>query len=161
MTNPYYEPPPPHPNPELGCIRRGICCRSNPGWFAPGEVDALISWWYGPDGPGEGEEEDARSFIRRWLVIDWYLLEGRRVDVFAPAKLARDGLPLEPPATRVSDLYGRLKGRCVFFDDEKGCTIYPVRPYECRRYVCTNHPDDNPTHREIALMWAEAADEEA
>jgi Fe-S-cluster containining protein len=151
--NPYFAEPEPHPNPSLGCIRRGICCRTSPGWFAPGEVDGLIEWWNGPDGPSDGEPLDAAAFIRRHLIIDWYMYDGERVDVFAPVKLGRDGDPLEPPSSRATDLYGRLKGRCTFFDDATGCRIYAARPYECRKYVCTNHPDDNPTHREIARMW--------
>jgi len=50
----------------------------------------------------------------------------------------------EPPA-EVTGLYTRkLKGRrtlrektngdCVFYDKQKGCTIYPVRPPQCRTW---------------------------
>ena len=155
--NPYFADPEPHPDPSLGCIRRGLCCRTNPGWFAPGEVEKLIDWWNArAEARGEPTLEP-RELIRRYLIIDWLEIEGERIAALAPAKLARDGLPLEPPASRATGLYGRLKGRCVFFDDTKGCTIYPARPYECRAYDCTHHPDDNPTHRQIAQMWADAA----
>lgn len=159
--NPYFAEPEPHPNPALGCIRRGLCCRSNPGWFAPGEVEKLIDWWNAREEAQGRSALTPREFIRQHLIIDWFDLEGERIDVFAPVKLARDGLPLEPAASRATDLYGRLKGQCTFFDPKVGCTIYPARPHECRGYICTNDPDDNPTHRDIALLWKEAASEEA
>src|SRR5690349_2168191 len=49
-----------HPDPSKGCIRRGLCCKSNPGWFAPGEVEAAAAL--------KGMEPDA--FVRKYLVID-------------------------------------------------------------------------------------------
>ena len=32
--NPYWlaEEPDEHPDPSLGCVRRGLCCKSSPGW---------------------------------------------------------------------------------------------------------------------------------
>src|SRR5262245_18629373 len=87
--NPYWqaEEPEPHPNPELGCIRRGLCCKSTPGWFAPGEAERAAALL--------GLEPDA--FVRRYLVVvsvEVPTPEGpREVQAFAPVKLARDGEP--------------------------------------------------------------------
>ena len=144
VVNPYWlaEEPEPHPNPEKGCIRRGICCRSSPGWFGPGEVDKAAAH--------SGMEPD--DFVRTYLVIDDHEIDGEPVYVFAPVKLGRDNKPAIPPASRVDALYRALRGTCVFFKDN-GCSIYPVRPMECEAYVCTNEPEDNLSHEAIARLW--------
>lgn len=150
--NPYWlaEEPDPHPNPELGCIRRNLCCRSNPGWFAPGEVEKAA----------ELLDMSPDAFFKKYLVIDFTELDGQRVEVFAPVKLGRDGEPLIPAGTRTKRIYQMLRSPCVFFDGS-GCKIYGARPIECRSYVCTNEPEDNLSHTEIAKMWleGEGADE--
>ncbi|MCS6913719.1 MAG: YkgJ family cysteine cluster protein [Myxococcales bacterium] len=142
--NPYWEleEPPPHPDPARGCIRRGLCCKSSPGWFAPGEVEraaALVG--LSPD-----------AFVRAYVVIDQVEIEGQRVEAFVPVKVGRDGLPLHQPGTRVDRLYRMLRSPCIFYDGQ-GCRIYPARPIECRRYVCTQAPEDNLSHEEIGRMW--------
>lgn len=144
--NPYWlaEEPEPHPDPSLGCIRRNLCCRSNPGWFAPGEVERAA----------ELKKMSPDDFVRTYLVIDFVELEGRRVEVFAPVKLGRDGKPLIPTGTRTDKLYQMLRSPCVFFDGQ-GCEIYDARPIECRAYVCTNPPEENLSHSQIARMWLE------
>ena len=37
-------------------------------------------------------------------------------------------------AHRGSSLREKLNGDCVFYDKEAGCTIYPVRPRQCRTW---------------------------
>ncbi|GIW72105.1 MAG: hypothetical protein KatS3mg102_1647 [Planctomycetota bacterium] len=133
-----------HPAPERGCIRRGLCCRSNPGWFAPGEVEKAAALL--------GLEPDA--FVRRFCIIDALELEGERVEVFAPLKLGRDGAPLLPPGSRADALYRMFRGTCIFYDEPaRACRIYPARPLECRRYICTNRPSENLSRRAIAGLW--------
>ena len=147
LENPYWRDPPPHPDPERGCIRRGLCCRSSPGWFAPGEVEQAATLL--------GTTPDA--FARTYLIIDGCALDDLGwVHVFAPVKLAIDGEPALPPLSQVDELYRVLRGVCTFFDWE-GCRIYAARPAECRAYVCTNAPEDNLTHAAIARQWAAAA----
>jgi Fe-S-cluster containining protein len=36
--------------------------------------------------------------------------------------------------SRGRTLREKLNGDCVFFDREKGCTVYPVRPRQCRTW---------------------------
>src|SRR5690606_15347992 len=142
--NPYWldEEPQPHPNPELGCIRRGLCCKSSPGWFGPGEVEAAAAFMdMAPD-----------DFVRRYIVIDRLEIDGQTAEVFVPVKLGRDGEPLMKPGTRVDDLYRMLRSPCVFFENN-GCVIYGARPSECRRYICTNTSAENLSHRTIAEHW--------
>lgn len=143
--NPYwteFEEIPPHPDPSRGCIRRGYCCRSAPGWFAPGEVEGTAELL--------GLSPDA--FVRKYLVVDWIDVDGERVHVFAPAKVGRDGLPLVETAKPVDALYQAFRGQCIFYDGT-GCGIYAARPHECRGYSCTNADEDNPTHTDIARLW--------
>ncbi|MFT7626107.1 MAG: Fe-S-cluster containining protein [Myxococcota bacterium] len=145
-TNPYWlaEEPAPHPSPEKGCIGRGLCCRSSPGWFAPGEVEAAAAHLsLTPD-----------AFVREFAVIDGIEVDGERVEVFVPVKLDRFGEPAWTPGTRVDAWYGVLRGPCVFYRGKAvGCGIYPVRPTECAEYICTKAPEDNPTHVGIAKLW--------
>ena len=138
----WYTEPEPHPDPSLGCIRRGLCCKSNPGWFAPGEADKAAELL------GMSFED----FAKTYLVIDSVVVDESPVDVFVPVKVGRDGTPNARPLTRVDKLYTRLPNPCVFFRDN-GCGIYEARPYECRRYICTNKASDNPSHEEIGRMW--------
>ena len=38
---------------------------------------------------------------------------------------------------------GKPYGRCVFFDDEKGCTIHEVKPLECKTSIsCKDYGED-------------------
>lgn len=148
--NPYWtdwEEIPPHPAPEKGCIRRGLCCKSSPGWFAPGEVEGAAAL--------KGMTPD--DFVRRYLVVDSILVDDEPVHVFAPVKLGRDKKPAITPATRADALYRALRGVCVFFKND-GCSIYEARPLECREYICTNKPADNPSHEDIARLWKDAAE---
>jgi len=142
--NPYWREPEPHPCPEKGCIRRGLCCTSSPGWFGPGEVERAAAL--------RGMEPDV--FVRQFCIIDSCDLPEGRVEVFAPLKLDRFGAPALPPLARVDELYRMLRGACVFYDGA-GCSIYDARPLECRAYVCTNPPEDNLTHAQIARLWRE------
>lgn len=33
-------------------------------------------------------------------------------------------------------------GRCVFFNEKKGCVIHPVKPLECKTGNCSEHGED-------------------
>ncbi len=143
--NPYwlFEEPPPHPSPEKGCVKRGLCCRSNPGWFAPGEVEQAASLLnVTPD-----------RFVRQYAVIERIEVDGETVEAFAPVKLDRFGAPAWGPGTRVDGWYSVLRGPCIFFRGDDGCAIYPARPLECREYVCVNDPEDNPSRVDIGKLW--------
>lgn len=141
--NPYWasEEPEPHPNPELGCVRRNLCCKSNPGWFVPHEVEKAAELL--------GMTPDA--FVKAYVVIDHFEVGGRLVEAFVPVKMGRDGNPLIPTATRTDRLYQMLRSPCVFFNGS-GCDIYDARPYECRLYVCTEPALDR---EKIARQWME------
>ncbi len=133
---------PAHPRPWAGCIRRGLCCQSSPGWFAPGEAEraaALLG-------------REMGDFVNEFLVLDFHETTVGRIEGFVPVKLGRDGEPMEPTGARVSGVYRMWDGPCVFFDGE-GCGIYGARPLECRLYDCTHLPEDNPSKLDVALLW--------
>ena len=149
QVNPYWDEPTDElPAREQGCIQRGHCCRTSPGWFGPGEIEQAA----------ELLEITPEEFARQYLIIDGIKLDGMGlVEVFAPVKLDRFGEPALPPLSRVDDLYRYLKGQCVFFNG-LGCRIYEARPIECRGYFCANPPEDNLSHGEIALFWKDLPD---
>jgi len=149
-VNPYWldEEPAPHPDPSLGCIRRGLCCRTSPGWFGPGEVEEAAALL----------EMEPDAFVRKYVVVDEVEVDGQTAFAFAPVKLTRQGKPAWKPGTKVDALYRALRGVCVFFDGE-GCRIYRARPAECRAYSCTNDPEDNLSHEELGRRWLVAAQE--
>ncbi len=38
---------------------------------------------------------------------------------------------------------GKLYGRCIFYHDEKGCTIHPVKPLECKTSIsCKDYGEE-------------------
>lgn len=42
------------------------------------------------------------------------------------------------PYDRLNKMTGGFEARCCFYDvKEKKCTIYPVRPYACRDFICS------------------------
>lgn len=150
--NPYWaaEEPDDHPDPSLGCIRRGLCCKSSPGWYGPGELEQSA----------EVLGIAADEFVRKFAVIDGIEVDGKRVEVFAPVKLDRFGKPAWPPGTRVDALYRSLRGVCVFYDGQ-GCKIYQARPVECARYLCTQPAELNMTHEQVAALWLGGAENSA
>ncbi len=145
--NPYWDEGDEPPPPELGCIRRGLCCRTSPGWFGPGEVEqAAALLGLAPD-----------AFVRQYCIVDRFEgAAGPPVFVFAPVKLDRFGAPALPPASLVDDWYRLLKGPCVFYDGH-GCRIYAARPVECRAYLCSQPPERNLSHDAVAELWRTAA----
>lgn len=133
---------PPHPDPSKGCIRRGLCCRTNPGWFGPGEVEQAAAFL----------GMDVDDFVRTYVIIDRVEVDGARVEVFVPVKRGRGGVPVAQPGTRVDALYSMFPSPCIFFVDN-GCRIYGARPSECRAYLCTRPASENLSHEAIGRMW--------
>jgi Fe-S-cluster containining protein len=38
---------------------------------------------------------------------------------------------------------GKPYGKCIFFDDEKGCTVHPVKPLECKTSInCKDYGEE-------------------
>lgn len=98
-----------------GCIRS---CRTNPGWFLPGEAEGAAAHLALP----------FDEFRDRFLVRVHH--EG--TEMLAPAKVSDPGgCPL------VEGDYRFHLGPCVFLQDGERCAIHSVKPAECREgYAC-------------------------
>ncbi len=138
---------PDHPEPWKGCIRRGLCCMSNPGWFAPGEAEKAA----------EVMGMEMADFVNAFLVVDHAKTTIGVIEGFVPAKMGPGGDHVETPGTKTGPSYKFTQGRCVFYTGT-GCLIYEARPFECTRYACTNMPEDNPSRLELAMLWLQAHD---
>jgi Fe-S-cluster containining protein len=129
------------------CLRCGECCSTNPGWFAPGEIEKAAEYL----------AMDVRDFSKKFLVIDGIQIEGcGKIEVFAPLRLNRLGEPALPPLSRADYFYRYFPGKCIFYKGDT-CEIYPYRPIECRNYQCSRMVNDRDDifmpHEEIAMLW--------
>jgi Fe-S-cluster containining protein len=135
---------------KTGCFGRGRCCKNNPGWFGPGEMEQAAAHL--------GMEPEA--FFRKYLVVVSTPVPdapGRpTVSAFAPAKVDADGNPYTPTGQRVPRVYDFMSGACIFYKDAR-CGIHPARPIECRRYFCEQPEELNMTRAELGRLWWDAA----
>lgn len=113
--------------------KRGCSCR--PGWFKPEEIDVFCEYM----------SMSRQEAFDQYLAVDWWNEAEGLDDTFllAPAIRGYEGgsYPANP------------RGECVFF--EQGlCSIYPVRPFECREYHHSHtFKDVHQRHREVAKSW--------
>jgi len=139
---------------KVGCYGRGACCRNNPGWFGPGEMEKAAEHM--------GMEPEA--FFRKYLVVVSTPVatpEGRvTVSAFAPAKVDAEGNPQTPTGERVPRVYDFMSGACIFYQNQR-CAIHPARPIECRRYFCEQPEELNMSHAELGRLWWDAAQADA
>ena len=134
----------------MNCLQCGECCKSNPGWFAPGEIEKAAKYL----------SMITEEFVGKYLVIDCIELPGYgKVEAFVPLRMNKFNEPARKPLTRVDYFYRYFNGRCIFYNNES-CDIYPCRPMECRGYYCEkiNHDaqDKSISREEIGLLWYEA-----
>lgn len=112
------------------CVR---ACKCKPGWFSPNEAEKAAKYL------GLSLEE----FFLKYLVVDHAL---RVKDIFALSPATTDELPGNMAK------YWPL-GECIFLKKNK-CSIYPVRPYECRAYLHNDNWDlCKNRHQDIADQW--------
>lgn len=129
-------------------MRRGDCCRNSPGWFGPGEAEQVA----------EHLGIEMEELVTQYLVLDNVRLDNLRVEVFAPVKVDREGVPIEGPNVRVSRVYHLMEGACIFYDaDGRACRIHTARPIECRHYFCQQPESENLSKEAIGRLWLGAA----
>lgn len=124
---------------ECSCSTCQKACTHKPGWFAPGEAEAVATHL------GLTLEQ----LFKQHLMVDWHDdVDGVSGDVFLLSPAVDDETPGE-------EFPGDPRGRCVFYKDGK-CSIHAVKPKECREYV---HGDSSTTvrirHEVIAAEWVE------
>jgi Fe-S-cluster containining protein len=134
----------------VSCYGRGRCCRNNPGWFGPGEIEKTAEYL------GMAPEE----LFRKFLVVVTTQEGGAPVDCFAPVKVDAAGAPLVPTGARVPRVYDYMTGPCVFYQHER-CAIHAARPVECRHYFCEQPDELNMSRAQLARLWRDAAEADA
>lgn len=121
--------------PSCECQSCRSACSNKPGWFLPEEIEA-VKKHFGTDNIRDllGENK---------LAIDWWVGDEDDILVLAPNIKHNDDIqyPRNP------------QGECVFLKDGK-CSIYAIRPAECRGF----HHDDKKTqhdglHEKVAKEW--------
>lgn len=108
------------------------CC-TKPGWFMPGEIEQVAEYL----------NISLQELFDTKLGVDWWETGG---DIFVIAPATKSMNPGE-------EYSADPRGECIFFENER-CTIYSVRPFECREYSHSDNSDDlNPRHKGVADSW--------
>ncbi len=133
----------------VACCGRGRCCENNPGWFAPGEVEAAAEWM----------GMTPQAFVEKYLVLGSVRLTSEpgqpTVEAYVPTKVDQNGQPLDGAGKRPSRAYQFMVGPCTFYKEGR-CAIHPVRPMECRGYFCEQDESLNISHQQIGKLWYDA-----
>lgn len=112
-------------------------CRKTPGWFRPSEIELLARFLH----------LSVKQLFKQFLIADYWIAEASDIYVLAPIKKferAKDQLAVRSllkdnellnvkrdlPGHRASWSYAFVSAPCIFLKDD-GCSIYPVRPFEC------------------------------
>lgn len=115
------------------CSECQAACRYKPGWFKPGEAEAVADFL----GLSLADLFRSRLMVDRWSG-DLTLF------VLSPAIVEGDA---------GQEFLSTTRGQCVFFQDGL-CAIHPVKPFECRAML---HGQPATYHAETARSWASPA----
>ena len=116
---------------ECQCDKCKTACRTTPGWFLPGEAEALADYMGMP----------LKQVFDEYLAVNWFV-GPPMVFALAPALVEYDAgeeYPADP------------RGTCVFLSDEDLCKIHPVKPHECAVQSCKTY--DKNLHEAVAKAW--------
>jgi Fe-S-cluster containining protein len=84
------------------------------------------------------------SLFETKIGVDWYEGESE-IFVLSPATTENEPgveFPADP------------RGTCVFLNDKRLCSIYPVRPFECRKTIHDESTQETrERHLAIAVAW--------
>jgi Fe-S-cluster containining protein len=112
-------------------------CKRKPGWFKPGEVEAVAAFM-GLTLP---------ELFAKHLAADWWE-DSEPTFVLSPG-IIRFG---EPHVG--TEMPGNPLGQCVFYKDGR-CSIHKVKPFECRAYHHElTHEQVKTNHRAAFEAWA-------
>ncbi len=120
----------------------GVCgtcraaCDHKPGWFKPGEAEAVAQYLNVP----------LADLFKDKLAVDWWVGDGYDGgDIFVLS-------PVVVGETAGKEFPGDPVGKCVFFQQGR-CSIHPVKPYECAQAVpCRGSKQPN-FHQKAADSW--------
>ncbi|HHV71237.1 MAG TPA: hypothetical protein GXX38_01330 [Clostridia bacterium] len=133
------------------CNRCGKCCRNLPGFFLPGDDEAIqkLARFLGID---------ESALTSKYLVMDYRQPFGEKYWFWTPAVISKEGKRLVPLSNKNGDFYREdsqkiycsqdkypfvvsqitaAGGHCIFWDDRSHkCIIHPVKPTSCRLFNC-------------------------
>lgn len=113
-------------------------CRGRPGWFKPEQIKSLLKYF---------KVKTIKGLLgKNKLAIDWWNDSPKDVLVLAPNLEENDDIqyPKNP------------QGECVFFKKGK-CSIYKIRPFECREYIHTDKQNKlELRHKAVMKTWKES-----
>ena|SRR3990167_5770206 len=117
---------------ECTCQECVDCCKTQPGWFAPGEAEKAAEFL----------SMSFEEFKEKYLVIDYWI---GGACVYQPRKTNAE----ESGFHRVSYGSGFKKGECIFLKNDR-CSIHEAKPIECRLTSCE---DDKISRGKINKIW--------
>lgn len=123
------------PENSCSCNKCKRACQTRVGWFAPGEPEKVAQYL----------NTTLEELFKTRLVVDYYHV-GENFDV--PQFLLAPAVVGGRAGAEESCVPG---GTCTFYKDG-ACSIYPVRPYECRDYLHGPH-DRVSSHADVAAAW--------
>jgi Fe-S-cluster containining protein len=111
-------------------------CKRKPGWFLPSQVKDIEQFF----------NKSLKELLGHELAIDWFEdFEDLGILILAP-NIKENNQDIQYPYDN--------RGACVLQDKEGKCTIYPIRPYECRELSHQDDHDDIETrHKFVAMEW--------
>jgi Fe-S-cluster containining protein len=125
--------------PECKCKKCVSACRSQPGWFLPGEAEKAAELLGMPF-----EELRAKYLIREYWMAD------QTIYVWAPRKV---GVDVNRDTAGWSSAFQAAP--CIFLTDQNLCMIHAAKPAECREAMpCDASFKASPNMREsIKEEW--------
>lgn len=120
------------PSFECDCAQCQSACRNKPGWFLPGEVEALAQNLAIP----------VEQLFRERLAVDWWATDAKLAETFVLSPAV-----VENPAGQ--EFPSNPRGICTFFKNGK-CEIHEYgKPHEC---AALTH-ESAAKHVETARAW--------
>jgi Fe-S-cluster containining protein len=125
------------------CAECKRACERKPGWFLPGEVEAVA----------EHLGITLAELFTSKLAVDWWEDTGDDERITHDIFVLAPAITTSPPGTEYP---GNPEGRCVFYVEGR-CTIHPVKPFECRAAFHTDndHGVIQRQHADVAVAWDE------
>lgn len=128
-----------YPKKDCQCDKCVRACKSQPGWFAPGEAEKAAKFY-----------EIPFDVFKEMLIIDYWIKDNSDYDnktyVYAPRKIG-----IEENSLCASWGYTFKEAPCIFLEKGK-CLIHKAKPFECRHSMPCD--DNYPTVREdVVKIW--------
>ena len=133
---------------QCSCSACKRLCRpghTNPGWFAPGQVEKAAEYL----------KMTVEDFFKKYLIVEYWQCFPQDIDVIAPRRVHQIG------QFRAGSFDNAPDGTCKLHDSSTGCMLpAQIRPIECAASICCEEGDKYWWKRErynirknIAFAW--------